>query len=174
MRRLELACVVALLAVQSGCWSWDPPELENLVENPGCDEGVEGWFGWQSTVVRSTEGARSGAGACQVQHDRGTDYSMVIEILQSTPPVGTRLQAAAWVRSSVAAGKPAGIALRQTSSSGDKSSKIELTLTNEWRLLTTSHVVVEADGLVEVYLYQLSAQPGDRFEVDDVIAVQDP
>jgi hypothetical protein len=172
MRWVGLACVAAL-AVNSGCWSWDPPERENLVSNPGCDDGVAGWFGWQSTLVRSTEATRSGPGACQVQHDRGTDYSMVWENLPSSPPLGTRLQAAAWVRSSKAAGKLAGIALRQLSSSGDQSSKVELTLTDEWQLLVASHVV-EADGPVELYLYQLSAQPGDLFEVDDVIAVQDP
>jgi hypothetical protein len=172
MRRVGLACVAAL-AVNSGCWGWDPPERENLVSNPGCDDGVEGWFGWQSTVVRSTEAARSGAGACQVQHDSGTDYSMSIDILSSSPPLGTRLQAAAWVRSSVAAGKLAGIAIRQLSSSGDRSSKVELTLADEWRLLVTSYVV-DRDGPVEIYLYQLSAEPGDMFVADDVIAVQDP
>lgn len=161
---------VALAMLLAGCWSWDPPDRENLVENPGCDEGTASWYAYHSVLAQTTQAGHSGPAACEVSYETGPDYSIVASIMPA-PPRSIGLQAAAWVRSSVSVGKTCGLVLRQQPRDGPAiERRSEVSLTREWQLVTTSYEV-ETSGPIDLYVYQLAAGRGDAFEADDVTAV---
>jgi hypothetical protein len=89
--RTVLACV--------GCFAFaGAGAAQNLVQNPGFESGINGWFGWGSvTVTASTAQFRTGAQAALVANRDNTWNGIAQSLVGVLQPTNT-YRISAWIR----------------------------------------------------------------------------
>lgn len=150
----------------------------NLLPNPGCENGLDGWSEFQSTLSVSTV-AHGGSYSCQACLDSGyteftfDDDDQGMSAVYS-PQAGQVYRASAWVRSSpgVAAGQQVSLALREWDSQGNPSGRHTfsdlLTLTQSWQYLDVTHTVAADSYALDFFVGNATARAGDCLLADDL------
>lgn len=149
-----------------------PPPPGNLLTNPSFEVNLSGWVGWQSTLARvAVSGAPDGGYVAAVTRKTGTSFTVDDgpDTVRGTLP-GRKYTATAWVRtvSSLSAGKPLTLYLRERSSAGATvgGSSAAVILDNTWKKVTVTATTVSSDGNLDVYAAQGGAGAGSAFQID--------
>jgi hypothetical protein len=143
---------------------------QTRIVDAGFEQTLKGWTGWNSklSLVR---GGSSGRRAAHVAVVGGAgDFSIV----SAPPPVssthlGAVYRAGASVRSAIP-GRTLCLRMREwAGSTVAGSAQSCLTATRSWQRFQDVTYKAQADGRrLDVYVYELPAQRGDSFDVDDV------
>ena len=155
--------------------------LTNLLLNPGCENGLDGWSDFQANLSVSpvAHGGSHSCQACMVQGQGYTEFTFDdddqgMSVVYS-PRAGQVYQASAWVRSSpgVAAGQVVNITLREWDGPDQPSStrrtiSDDLLLTDVWQYLEVTHTIATDAYALDVFIGNHTAREGDCFLADDL------
>lgn len=158
---------------------------DNLLSNPGFEDGTTGWMGWGATLSASTERVRTGSGAAVASGRSDTWSGAAQDIFSKVEPGGTYL-ASFWVTvwdpqspASVGAdagvttnpGSPHAVSLTMKSTCGDVESYTSVasgeTAPGEWVELSGTLDAPTCPDLAELILYAEGPPADLDLYVDD-------
>jgi hypothetical protein len=151
---------------------------QNLVDNPGCEDGVAPWTGYQATVTCDPTQHHSGAKSflCTCTSANGGFYTIQHpDPLVKNPPAGKAYLATAWVRSSSTVGTTVNISIRlQGGSSPDAEVQgVGVAMATDWKQVSVT-VLIDAPDRTQLsgYVVQYQAGVGQSFNMDDFSIVE--
>lgn len=153
------------------------PDL-NLIENPGMEDGVEGWTSYNGTHV-PTGGPHGGDKALLVCADTEPDFTIYQDILGPSDTVleGAVYSARIWVRAEGDAPQPGSVMMSIRERGGAQAlldhNSVDVPLAgSQWIQLEVTGTVQEPDRTNVIFIvWGLSASAGDCFAVDDAVMV---
>lgn len=152
----------------------DAADEANLVDNPGMEDGIEGWFSYNSTHTVDGD-PHGGTSAMLVCADADPDFSLYQDIIDPPEPVpqGQAYQAAVWVRAEPDAPAPGSVKLTIRERGGatdllDHDGTPIALVGTDWMQLQAEGMIQEADRTTLILVvWGLAASAGDCFAVDD-------
>ena len=144
-----------------------PAPPPNLVANPGFEESLSGWSGYQATLSR-VGGAAEGAYAARASFASSTSTISIVSTPVESTTAGTAYSATAWVRSE-RAGRRVCLRLREmTSTALLGGNQTCLNAVSGWQAFPVVRYTTVGGGRLDLYAHQEAPISGDSFDLDDV------
>jgi len=147
----------------------EPVEPENLIQNPGFEEGTTGWFGFGfATLSAPTTLPHTGNRSVLVE-DRTDSWNGVAQSLLGVLQPATTYRISAWVRLASGPAQPVKLTFRQIDDSGTSFPAVASGTAGSagWTQLIGSFTPVVNGTLTYLTLYLEGPAPGVSFYADD-------
>lgn len=173
-RRLTVFLSTLAICVMSVWWPGVTPSYAStpeLLGNPGCEKGVNGFGGYQASIAAVAAVRRSGAASCKVTSTGGGVYSLNSTQSSANPSVGQVFVGTAWVRADTNNGRSVFVALRERGGATPNRTVYGTgaRLSTTWQRITAT-LTVQAGGrtALDYYVTEDPGAAGHVFYADDM------